>query len=89
MGCSPQPRENRFAHRTCRRPYVAETYPQLKRRAKQEGAKIFFMDEAGFQSVPPVGADLWSEPIIAASPRMRYGFAGWMVTPFPSGYRRS
>jgi len=32
-----------------------QDYPQLKRRAKQQGAKIFFLDEAGFQSDPPLG----------------------------------
>jgi len=32
-----------------------KTYPQLKRRAKRLGAKIFFLDEAGFQSDPPLG----------------------------------
>jgi len=31
------------------------TYPKLKRRAKRLGAKIFFLDEAGFQSDPPLG----------------------------------
>jgi len=31
------------------------TYPELKRRAKRLGAKIFFLDEAGFQSDPPLG----------------------------------
>jgi transposase len=31
-----------------------ETYPKLKRRAKRLGAKIFFLDEAGFQSDPPL-----------------------------------
>jgi transposase len=35
--------------------WLAETYPQLKRRAKREGAMIFFLDEAGFQSDPPLG----------------------------------
>ena len=30
-------------------------YPQLSKRAKKEGAKIFFLDEAGFQSDPPLG----------------------------------
>src|SRR5208283_400869 len=29
--------------------WLKETYPQLKRRAKRMGAKIFFLDEAGFQ----------------------------------------
>jgi transposase len=32
-----------------------ETYPKLKRRAKRLGVKIFFLDEAGFQSDPPLG----------------------------------
>jgi hypothetical protein len=35
--------------------WLAETYPQLKRRAKREGAMIFFLDEAGFQSDPQLG----------------------------------
>jgi len=35
--------------------WQAETYPQLKKRAKRLGAKIFFLDEAGFQSDPPLG----------------------------------
>ena len=32
-----------------------ETYPKLKKRAKKLGALIFFLDEAGFQSDPPLG----------------------------------
>ncbi len=32
-----------------------ETYPALKKRAKRLGAKIFFLDEAGFQSDPTLG----------------------------------
>jgi transposase len=32
-----------------------ETYPKLRRRAKRVGAMIFFLDEAGFQSDPPLG----------------------------------
>ena len=32
-----------------------EIYPQLKQRAKKLGALIFFLDEAGFQSDPPLG----------------------------------
>jgi transposase len=35
--------------------WVQETYPRLKRRAKRLGAQIFFLDEAGFQSDPPLG----------------------------------
>jgi transposase len=35
--------------------WLAETYPQLKKRARREGAMIFFLDEAGFQSDPPLG----------------------------------
>lgn len=33
----------------------SELYPKLKARAKQAGAEIFFLDEAGFQSDPPLG----------------------------------
>src|SRR6266404_2765692 len=32
-----------------------ETYPKLRKRAKRRGAKIFFLDEAGFESDPPLG----------------------------------
>jgi transposase len=32
-----------------------EEYPKLKKRAKKLGAMIFFLDEAGFQSDPPLG----------------------------------
>jgi transposase len=32
-----------------------ERYPELKKRAKKLGAMIFFLDEAGFQSDPPLG----------------------------------
>jgi transposase len=32
-----------------------ETYPKLRKRAKRAGATIFFLDEAGFQSDPPLG----------------------------------
>jgi transposase len=35
--------------------WVKETYPKLKKRAKRLGAKIFFLDEAGFQSDPSLG----------------------------------
>lgn len=35
--------------------WVEETYPKLKKRAQRLGAKIFFLDEAGFQSDPPLG----------------------------------
>jgi transposase len=35
--------------------WLEETYPKLKRRARRQGAKIFFLDEAGFQSDPPLG----------------------------------
>src|SRR5438552_207343 len=35
--------------------WLKETYPKLKQRAKRLGAKIFFLDEAGFQSDPPLG----------------------------------
>jgi transposase len=32
-----------------------ETYPALRQRARRVGAMIFFLDEAGFQSDPPLG----------------------------------
>jgi transposase len=35
--------------------WLDEEYPKLKKRAKRLGAKIFFLDEAGFQSDPPLG----------------------------------
>jgi transposase len=35
--------------------WVKTTYPKLRKRAKQAGAMIFFLDEAGFQSDPPLG----------------------------------
>jgi transposase len=35
--------------------WLDETYPKLKKRAQKLGAKIFFLDEAGFQSDPPLG----------------------------------
>jgi transposase len=35
--------------------WLEQTYPKLKRRAKKLGAMIFFLDEAGFQSDPPLG----------------------------------
>ena len=35
--------------------WLDHTYPKLKRRGKRLGAMIFFLDEAGFQSDPPLG----------------------------------
>jgi transposase len=35
--------------------WLDEEYPKLKKRAQKLGAKIFFLDEAGFQSDPPLG----------------------------------
>lgn len=35
--------------------WLDKTYPRLRRRAKQQGAKIFFLDEAGFSSEPNLG----------------------------------
>jgi transposase len=35
--------------------WVKTTYPKLRKRAKRAGAMIFFLDEAGFQSDPPLG----------------------------------
>ena len=52
-----------------------QDYPQLKRRAKQQGAKIFFLDEAGFQSDPPLGRT--------------YGLKGHTPVVVTSGQRQS
>jgi transposase len=35
--------------------WLEQRYPKLKKRAKKLGAKIFFLDEAGFQSDPILG----------------------------------
>jgi transposase len=35
--------------------WVNDRYPRLRRRAKQRGAKIYFLDEAGFHSDPVLG----------------------------------
>jgi transposase len=50
--------------------WLAETHPKLKRRAKREGAMIFFLDEAGFQSDPPPGRTYGLKggtPVVATS----------------------
>lgn len=52
-----------------------ETYPRLKQRAKREGAKIFFSDEAGFQSDPVLGRT--------------YGLKGHTPVVVTSGQRQS
>src|ERR1019366_7431954 len=47
-----------------------ETYPKLKKRAKKLGASIFFLDEAGFQSDPPLGRTYGlkgSTPVVQSS----------------------
>src|SRR5512135_511275 len=41
--------------------WLKATYPTLRKRAKRLGATIFFLDEAGFQSDPPLGSHLRSE----------------------------
>src|SRR5437016_9193003 len=35
--------------------WLAQDYPRLRRRARQHGARIFFLDEAGFSSEPNLG----------------------------------
>src|SRR5438093_846191 len=55
--------------------WVKETYPKLKKRAKRLGAKIFFLDEAGFQSDPPL--------------RRTYGLKGKTPVVTTSGQRQS
>jgi len=47
-----------------------EVYPRLKKRAKRLGAMIFFLDEAGFQSDPPLGRTYGLKghtPVVASS----------------------
>lgn len=47
-----------------------QDYPKLKQRAKRLGASIFFLDEAGFQSDPPLGRTYGLKghtPVIATS----------------------
>jgi len=52
-----------------------ETYPRLKKRAKRLGARIFFSDEAGFQS----------DPVLART----YGLKGQTPVVTTSGQRQS
>lgn len=52
-----------------------ETYPALRKRAKRLGAKIFFSDEAGFQSDPVLGRT--------------YGLKGKTPVVITSGQRQS
>jgi transposase len=35
--------------------WVQESYPKLRRKARKQGARIFFLDEAGFSSEPNLG----------------------------------
>jgi transposase len=47
-----------------------EAYPKLRKRAKKLGAMIFFLDEAGFQSDPPLGRTYGLKghtPVVASS----------------------
>jgi transposase len=47
-----------------------ESYPKLRKRAKKLGAMIFFLDEAGFQSDPPLGRTYGLKghtPVVASS----------------------
>jgi transposase len=55
--------------------WLEERYPELKRRARRLGAKIFFLDEAGFQSDPPLGRT--------------YGLKGQTPVVVTSGQRQS
>jgi transposase len=55
--------------------WLQQTYPALKKRAKRLGAKIFFLDEAGFQSDPPLGRT--------------YGLKGQTPVVVTSGQRQS
>jgi len=55
--------------------WLKEGYPKLRRRAKRLGAQIFFLDEAGFQSDPPLGRT--------------YGLKGQTPVVVTSGQRQS
>jgi transposase len=47
-----------------------ENFPKLRKRAKKLGAMIFFLDEAGFQSDPPLGRTYGLKghtPVVASS----------------------
>ena len=55
--------------------WLEQRYPALKGRAKRVGAKIFFLDEAGFQSDPPLGRT--------------YGLKGHTPVVVTSGQRQS
>ena len=47
-----------------------EDYPKLRKRAKKLGAMIFFLEEAGFQSAPPLGRTYGLKghtPVVASS----------------------
>ena len=55
--------------------WLKETYPTLRKRAKRLGATIFFLDEAGFQSDPPLGRT--------------YGLKGHTPVVVTSGQRQS
>jgi transposase len=55
--------------------WLEQRYPALKRRAQRLGAKIFFLDEAGFQSDPPLGRT--------------YGLRGQTPVVVTSGQRQS
>ena len=55
--------------------WLDETYPNLKRRAQKTGAKFFFLDEAGFQSDPPL--------------QRTYGLKGHTPEVVTSGQRQS
>ena len=55
--------------------WQVERYPELKRRAKRLGADIFFLDEAGFQSDPPLART--------------YGLKGQTPVVVTSGQRQS
>ena len=49
-----------------------EDYPKLRKRAQKLGALIFFLDEAGFQSDPPLGRTYGLKghtPVVASSGR--------------------
>jgi transposase len=55
--------------------WLEKRYPELRQRARHAGASIFFLDEAGFQSDPPLGRT--------------YGLKGQTPVVVTSGQRQS
>ena len=68
--------------------WLDETYPLLKQRAKTRGAQIFFLDEAGFQSDPPLGRTYGLKGKTPAKKRFNIRNSQRIVHPSRRGLRR-